>query len=261
MKLHQALADDLLALGIGEIFGLMGDANMLFVASYKESGGRFVDGVHEGGAVSMADGYARVQQRPSVATVMHGPGITNAVTALTEAVRARTPMVVLCGDIPSRIPEHGQALDLASVANTTGADYVRSTRAEFGLRDLRRAVARTAQTRVPVLLNLPVDFMREEVEPQRPPARIIASGSPAVVVDGDAINAALGILASANRPLILAGRGVALADAEKAVLRLAEMLSAPVACSQRQRSSSRRSACRGFRTVRCSSGGRRTARV
>ena len=53
---------------------------------------------HEGGAVAMADGYARVTGRVGVCSVTQGPGVTNTLTALTEARKAGTPMLLLAGD-------------------------------------------------------------------------------------------------------------------------------------------------------------------
>ncbi|WP_164861456.1 thiamine pyrophosphate-binding protein [Microbacterium sp. CPCC 204701] len=229
MKAYIAIAQALLDAGITEMFGLMGDANMLYAASYKEAGGVFVDALHEGASVSMADGYARVTGTVGVASVTHGPGITNALTAFTEAVRARTPLVLLCGDTPSRIPEHGQAFDLAAVATAAGAEYVRSTRAQFVLRDLRRAIRRTARTRRPILLNVPVDYLLEDVELTPTPRPIVEERLPLSDLESDAVDGALGLLVSADRPLVLAGRGVALAGAEESVVTLAGLLGAPLA--------------------------------
>src|ERR1700689_2571158 len=94
MKLHAAVARTLSDHGVDTTFGVMGDANMLYLVDFREqNGGTFISSVSEGGAVSMADGYSRVSGRLGVASVTHGPGLTNTMTALTEAVRARTPLV------------------------------------------------------------------------------------------------------------------------------------------------------------------------
>jgi thiamine pyrophosphate-dependent acetolactate synthase large subunit-like protein len=72
---------------------------------------------HEASAVAMADGYARVAGSVGVATAHQGPGLTNALTALTEAVRSRTPLVLLAAESGSG----NQALDQVAVTRSLGA--------------------------------------------------------------------------------------------------------------------------------------------
>ena len=100
MKVYQQLSATLMEHGIDTMFGLIGDANMYVAGAFEGSGGRFVRVAHEAGAVSMADGYARMSGRPGVATVTQGPGFTNALTALTEAQRFPTPVLLITGDAP-----------------------------------------------------------------------------------------------------------------------------------------------------------------
>lgn len=103
MKLHQAIARTLRDRGVQTVFGLMGDANMLYLTDFqRDHDGRFVSAVHEGGAVGMADGFARATGRLGVASVTHGPAVTNSLTALTEAVRSGTALLLLSGD-PDRL--------------------------------------------------------------------------------------------------------------------------------------------------------------
>jgi thiamine pyrophosphate-dependent acetolactate synthase large subunit-like protein len=99
MKFHTALAKAFADNGIGTMFGLVGDANLYMVDSFtRDHGGRFVAAASEAGAVVMALGYAAVSGELGVATVTHGPGMTNTLTGLVEGVKGRTPIVMMCGD-------------------------------------------------------------------------------------------------------------------------------------------------------------------
>ena len=81
--------------GVDTMFGLMGDANLFIVDSFvRECHGRFVPAAHEGSSVLMALAYACVSGRVGVATVTHGPALTNCMTALIEAVRGHVTMSV-----------------------------------------------------------------------------------------------------------------------------------------------------------------------
>jgi thiamine pyrophosphate-dependent acetolactate synthase large subunit-like protein len=77
VKVYQQVADLLAQRGVRTMFGLLGDANMYFASAFEAAGGRFVRATHEAGAVSMADGFARMTGDWAVATVTHGPGFTN----------------------------------------------------------------------------------------------------------------------------------------------------------------------------------------
>ncbi|MCP9977578.1 thiamine pyrophosphate-binding protein [Actinomadura madurae] len=121
MKAYQALAAELVEQGVHTAFGLMGDANMQFVAYYSGAlGQRFVGATHEAGGVAAADGYFRMTGEVAFASVTHGPGITNTVTALTEAARNRSQIVVLTGDTPP-VRTWTQMIDIGAVVAPTGA--------------------------------------------------------------------------------------------------------------------------------------------
>lgn len=227
MKVHTAVASVLRDAGVDTVFGLMGDANMRFLVDFVDSeGGRFVSAVDEGGAVSMADGYSRVGGRVGVASVTHGPGMANTVTALTEAVRARSTVVVLTGDTAAR-PDHLQRFDLRAAAGLAGADYHRVLRAEDAAGDVRAALRQVLASRTPLVLDVPVDLHGSEVE--KPRAVRCGWEGQAFGPDEDALDQALGIIATARRPVVLAGRGAALAQARQQLLELAELVGAPLA--------------------------------
>src|SRR5439155_9500437 len=85
----------LVAHGVGHVFGVVGSGNFHVTNAMIAAGARFVAAAHEGGAASMADGYARVSGRLAALSVHQGPGITNALTGIVEAAKSRTPLVVL----------------------------------------------------------------------------------------------------------------------------------------------------------------------
>ena len=86
---YQSIAQATHEHGVETMFGLMGDANLFMVDSFvRDCGGRFVPAAHEGSSILMARAYAHVSGKGGVATVTHGPALTNCATALTEAARA-----------------------------------------------------------------------------------------------------------------------------------------------------------------------------
>src|SRR5699024_4583737 len=94
------------------VFGLLGDANLGYMGAFiEQENGNYVAAAHEGGAVSMGDGWARATGHVGVVTVTHGPALTNTLTALTEATKSNTPMVLLSGSTPD-VNEHYQYIDL-----------------------------------------------------------------------------------------------------------------------------------------------------
>jgi thiamine pyrophosphate-dependent acetolactate synthase large subunit-like protein len=103
MRVYEAIGETLKKLEVRATFGLMGDGNLRFMTHLAEELGMpYYAARHEGGAVAMADGYARVTGQVGVCSVTQGPGVTNTLTALTEARKAGTPMLL------SRvIPQHG----------------------------------------------------------------------------------------------------------------------------------------------------------
>jgi acetolactate synthase I/II/III large subunit len=223
---YQATAQLLLEHGAREIFGLMGDANMLYVADYRDRGGRFVAAVHEAGAVAMADAYSRMTGKVGVATVTHGPGLTNAMTALTEATRSGSAILLLTGDTPEE-PTHFQRIDIAAVASAAGAGYHRVNCAQSLCADLTAAFHVAETMSHPIVLDLPAALLQAQTS-QRPDPR--APVTPAIPeLDPDDLDGPLGLLLSANRPLILAGRGAVTSGARDNLIELAELLGAPLA--------------------------------
>ena len=225
IKVYQALARGLTDNGIKTMFGLIGDANLFLVDAYtREAKGTYVPVAYEGSAVLMAQGYAHATGEVGIATVTHGPALTNCVTALTDAVRAQTQMVLLAGDTPTSNPQHLQNIDQSRVAAVCGAGFEQVRTPETATHDLARAIYRAQAERRPIILNMPADFMWQDTGYE--PAHFPSFKTPAYVPEGTMLDEAVGMIASARRPLILAGRGAI--DAKDPLVRLADRLEAPL---------------------------------
>ena len=86
MYFHEAIARDLSGQGVHTIFGLIGDANLFMVDSFRgQPGTRYVSVANESAAVQAAAGFAQTSGELGVATVTHGPAFTNTMTALADA--------------------------------------------------------------------------------------------------------------------------------------------------------------------------------
>jgi len=155
-----------------------------------------------------------------VATVHQGPGVTNTVTALAEATKSRTPLVVLAPEAPAEGLHTNQALDQAPLVKAVGAGTVRLERPGDAGADAGIAFQRAAAERRPIVLLLPTEILGRgcpavAYDPPMPPAPApLEPSAEAVVMLADALRAA-------RRPLILAGRGAVAADAGPALRRLA----------------------------------------
>src|SRR5512145_789114 len=101
MLVAEAVGRLLVGIGADHVFGVVGSGNFHATNAMVAAGARFVAASHEGGAATMADAYARVTGGVGVLTVHQGPGVTNALTGITEAVKSRTPLVVLAPEAPN----------------------------------------------------------------------------------------------------------------------------------------------------------------
>ena len=216
--------------GTTKMFGLMGDANLFMVDSFvRECGGNFIPAAHEGSTILMAAAYAHVSGKVGVATVTHGPALSNCVTALTEATRGHTPLVILAGDTPVDNPRHLQSIDQRELVKVTGAGFVQLRTPATVTEDVARAFYRARVERRPIVLNMPADFMWQESDYAIKILDVFTK--PGGVAEGDILDNAIGMIASARRPLILAGGGAI--HARDALVRLADRLEAPLATTLR----------------------------
>lgn len=227
MKVHEAVARGLVDAGVDILFGLIGDANLFLVDSFVRQRGTYVAAAHEAGAVLMATGYARAAGRVGVATVTHGPGLTNTVTALVEGARGRTPLLLIAGDTAVHDSANLQNIDQREIATAAGAGFLMLRTPESAVEDLALALRRAVLERRPVVLDVPADFQWAEtsyVAVDRTPASPRAAAPAA-----DDLDRAVGVIAGSRRPIVLAGRGATSPPARASLLRLAERIGAPLA--------------------------------
>jgi thiamine pyrophosphate-dependent acetolactate synthase large subunit-like protein len=225
-----AVGNRLAALGVDTVFGVIGSGNLVVTEAVRQGGARFIASRHETGAVCMADGWARVTGRVGVCSVHQGPGITNAVTGLAEAAKARTPLLVLAGDTPGAALTSNFRIDQHDLANAVGAIAETVYGPHTAEADAVRAYRRAALERRPVVLNLPIDLQAQPADTTAtapPLAPIPAAPSPRP----EEIAAAADLLARAQRPAIIAGRGAVLAHAGPALATLGERTGALLANS------------------------------
>jgi thiamine pyrophosphate-dependent acetolactate synthase large subunit-like protein len=234
MLFHQAIAKALADQGITQIFGVLGDANLYMMDSFeRETGGRFYSMSNESGAVLAANGYARTSGGLGVATVTHGPALTNIVTALVESVKDHTPVLVVAGDTAVVDRDNFQAISQRDVVLPSGAGFEQVRAPATVAEDVAIAVRRAFLERRPIVLNVPVEFQWAEVD--YTPNRVRWVGPQAVVPDPAALEEAVGIVASAKRPLVVAGQGAASPEARAALVRFANRIGAPLATTLRAR--------------------------
>ena len=226
LYVYQSIARAIDDHGVKTMFGLMGDANLFLVDSFvRDCGGRFVPAAHEGSSVLMALAYAHVTGNVGVASVTHGPALSNCATALTEGVRGHIPMVLFAGDTPVSNPRHLQSIDQRELVKATGAGFEQVRTPETVGMDVARAFYRAQVERRPIVLNMPADFMWQEIS--HVPQVLDVFTTPGGVSEGGILDEAIGMIASARRPLIVAGAG-AVAAREK-LIALADRLEAPLA--------------------------------
>ena len=232
MKVHEAIGRALADQGAQTIFGVLGDANLFFMDSFvRHGGGRFVSASNEAGATLMAIGHAAVSGQVGVATVTLGPGVSNTVSALLEGVRGNVPLVLLAGDTGDDERDEISRLMQREMITVTGAGFeqVRSPATVF--EDVSMAFWRARVERRPVALNIRRDFQWADIDYQRVVRRLPEER--ALVPNGPDLEEALGIVASAKRPLVLAGRGVVATSAAAAVAKFARRIEAPLATTMK----------------------------
>jgi thiamine pyrophosphate-dependent acetolactate synthase large subunit-like protein len=221
----KALADQ----GVRVVFGLMGSGNLTVTNALRDAGARFYGARHETGAVCMADGYARVSGEVAAASVHQGPGLTNAVTGLTEAAKSRTPIVVLAGDTPAAALRSNFRVDQDGLVSAVGAVAERVHGADTAVADTVRAVRRARVERRAVVLMLPLDVQAMEVG-EALPASAVPELAPPRPSDAS-IERVADALLRGRRPAIIAGRGAVLAGAGPSLRHLGELTGAILATS------------------------------
>src|SRR5882724_7322283 len=140
------------------MFGLIGSGNFAVTNALVAGGVRFVAARHEGGAISMADAYAQVSGELGLCTVHQGPGLTNAMTGLTEAAKSRTPLVLVAADTAAAAIRSNFRIGQDQLVASVGALPERVHGPASAVADTVRAVRRARVERRPVVLMLPLDI-------------------------------------------------------------------------------------------------------
>ena len=218
------------AQGVKDAFGILGSGNLIVTNALARGGARFHHARHEGGAVCMADGYARVSGRVGVCSVHQGPGLTNTMTGLTEAAKSRTPVLVLAGDAPAAALTSNFRIDQHDLVESVGAIADRVHSPKTAADDAQRAYQRALIERRPVVLMMPIDIQPQPAasdHPTQPPLPVFEPPAPNPL----AIARAAEALVSAKRTAIIAGRGAVLAGAREDLESLGEQTGAILATS------------------------------
>jgi thiamine pyrophosphate-dependent acetolactate synthase large subunit-like protein len=216
--------------GAKRCFGLVGGANFKVTHALVELGVQFIAARHEGGAVTMADVAARLGGDLTIASVTAGPGLTNALTGITEAAKSDTPLLIIAGDVALGDVHSSFSIHQAELVHSVGAAWIQISRPESAYEETMRA-ASLALRRKTVVLSLPVDIQEVAVRPAPAAEKAqLASGqiSPPV---GDQIRDLVAAIKLSARPLILAGHGAVVADAEGELIELADRIGALLATS------------------------------
>lgn len=214
-----------------EVFALMGNGNAHFTDALARQGRVRMTGLrHEAATVASADAYQRVSRRTAVATTTYGPGYTNALTPLAEAVCSRTPLVFVVGGEPTT-GRRPWDVDQVALAHAVGARTL-TVDALSPAATTREAFRLAEDERIPVVLFIPYDVAAapaaDEPATEPAPAPVPASAEVQVADPREAADAAR-LLAAARRPLILAGRGAR--DAAAGLGELADRIGALTASS------------------------------
>jgi thiamine pyrophosphate-dependent acetolactate synthase large subunit-like protein len=229
MLVADAVGRALVGLGVDTVFGLMGSGNLAVTNAMRDAGARFYAARHEGGAICMADGYGRVSGRLAACSVHQGPGLTNTVTGLTEAAKSRTPLIVLAPEPPSAAVRSNFRIDQVGLVEAVGATAERVHGPATAMQDVARAVRRARAERRAVVLMLALDVQAAHCTDIAPPADGAALAPPRPAES--AVSAIADLLADAQRPAIVAGRGAVLAGAGPALRALGELTGAVLATS------------------------------
>jgi acetolactate synthase I/II/III large subunit len=231
----QAILQSLLHEGIDLVFGYPGGAIMpLYDALYDvQSQIRHVLVRHEQGAVHAAEGYARLSGKTGVCIATSGPGATNLVTGITDAMMDSVPLVCLTGQVSSAFlgTDAFQEADIVGITLPVTKWNFQITRAEEIPLILAKAFYLAQAGRPgPILIDITKDaqFGRLDFSYQKYlPSTVSYPNTPSA----EQLQRASELINQAQKPYLLVGHGVSIAHAEEALLRFAEKTQIPVACT------------------------------
>jgi len=228
----RAVVELLKAEGVRQIFGIVGSTFLdVLDTLYDDSSVEYINVRHEQAAAFMADGLARVTDRPGVCLVTSGPGATNLLTGVAAAYVAHSPVVVLVGGIALDHYQKDafQEFDLVGMFRPVTKQALQITKADR-IPELLRGALRTAMSgrQGPVFVEIPRDVLNGTL----PPTAALAPGRYRVThaqpPHADAIREAVQRLRQAERPLLLVGGGTSRAGANELVVQLSDRYGIPM---------------------------------
>ena len=232
----KAMMRALQAEGVKTIFGYPGGAIMpVYDALFDYTRGekKCFDHIlvrHEQGATHAAEGYARVSGEVGVALVTSGPGVTNTLTGIADAMMDSTPMVVIAGQVPISAlgSDAFQEVDLVGVSQPISKWSYQIRRAEDVAWAVSRAfyIARTGRPG-PVVLDFSKNAQTEEIDWEPQKVNFIRSYVPYPKLDHEAVRQAAELINNAKKPLALVGQGVELGNAQEELKRFLEKADIP----------------------------------
>ena len=228
----QILVESLLAEGVDTIFGYPGGQALPIYDALYDADIRHILTRHEQGAAHAADGYARASGKPGVCLATSGPGATNLVTGIANAYMDSIPLVAITGQVPTSMlgRDSFQEADITGITlPITKHNYLVKD-----VKDLAKTVREafyiaTTGRPGPVLIDMPRDISAGETEYKDPGPVHLPGYDVKTEPDPEQVARAVRAIEEAERPVIYAGGGVINANAHVELLKLAEMMLAPVA--------------------------------
>src|SRR5687767_10287816 len=231
----RALVDALLREGIDHVFGIPGTQNLAILDALRETPQiRFILTRHEQGAAFMAYGFARARRQPTVVTATEGPGLTNLATGIAAAHKGNVPVISICGIQESLMRDRDATQDIDQTTFmrpiTKWAQTIPTPEKvqEFVRKAFRVALA---EPQGPTHIDASSEILLERVKSEAiPPERYRNTRLPSC--NDEQLDQVMALLARAQRPVFVVGRGVINESAVGAVAALAERTGIPVAALQ-----------------------------
>lgn len=223
--------------GVDVLFGYPGGAIVpVYDALYKyrDSQLHHILVRHEQAAAHAAEGYARVSGKVGVCLVTSGPGVTNTITGIADAMLDSTPIVVISGQVGTSLlgTDAFQECDVVDVAQPISkwAYQIRSASDVAWAVSRAFYIARSGRPG-PVVLDFTKNAQTEMTQycPQK--IRNIRSYIPVPKTDEDSIQQAVKLINAAEKPLVLVGQGVELGNAQEELKAFIEKIDAPAGCT------------------------------
>lgn len=232
IPIYQALADAFVAEGADTLFVLTGDGNMHWeVALSAHEGVRSFHVRHEHCACAMASAYAVASGKVGLASVTCGPGLTQIMTALATAAQGHIPLVVFAGETPMHAAWYNQHIDQAPLVTACGAHYIASHSPVQMLNQVRNAFFIARTRRQPVVIGVPLDLQQQLIEADGTyvPSNAFIPDTGPMAAHPAYVAKAAALIASAQRIVVIGGRGVIEAGARQACEELADRTGALLA--------------------------------